>query len=254
MQGLLNISRAAVLIACGLAGHANAATVDIAFKSFSRQNALQAITERDAFIGAGLILAEDFELGFSPCTNANHKTCSSGTIQSTNLGSFSGYGEAVRSGASQVRPKDRIVVRTSADAVFGRYNVTPGGSNWLDSNDREGIDWTFSTPGSLSFQRLAFFLTDLDDVGSVVFSIALNGGAAVARPVTEAAGNARLHLITMLFDEPVKTFTMRMVSGSTDGFGLDGARAAAVPLPAAGLLMLGALGGIMALVRRRRPA
>lgn len=245
-------SLAMALIAGGMAETAMAATIDIGFRSFSKADAPLALLERDGFIGTGRVLAEDFEFGFLPCNNANHQDCSAGTILSSELGSFTGFGERTQDGASQVRPKSKIVVRTGAEGVAGRYNVTPGGSNWLDSNDREGITWSFTAPGSLSFRRLAFFLTDLDDVGQVVFSISVNGGQAVSRPETEPGGNGRLHLITMLFDDPVNTFSMRMVNGTRDGFGLDGARIAVVPVPAAGLLMLGTIAGLAVLARRRR--
>ncbi len=233
---------------------ANAATVDIAFHSFARADAQQALVQRDAFIGLGRILSEDFESGFTPCRSGKLKPCSSGSILSSELGTFTGFGGASSSGGSQVKPKDKIVVRTAADSVSGRYNVTPGGANWLDSNDREGIDWVFAAPRGVSFQRLAFLLTDLDDVGKVVFSLTANGNQPVARPGTAPGGNARLHLITLMFDEPVRTFSLRMVNGTGDGFGLDGARLAAVPLPAAGLLLLGVVGGLVALARRRRAA
>ena len=258
MHLLGKITLAAAVIFGGLVGNATAATVNIAYKSYSKADTSQAIVLRDSFIGGGYVLAEDFEFGFKPCNGENGKNCSAGTILSSQLGSFTGFGGKISNGGSQVRPKDQIVVRTGAAGGYGRYNVTPGGSNWLDSNDREGIDWTFTAPGSFSFQKIAFMLTDLDDVGRIIFGISVNGGAAVTRPLSEVAGNSRLHLVTMMFDQPVQTFTMRMANGTGDGFGLDGARIAAmpapVPLPAAGLLLLGTIGGLAAIARRRRTA
>lgn len=251
MNMFRNASLAAALLVGAVAGNAWAASVDIAFTSFTRADAPAALAQRDLFIGGGHVLAEDFEFGFTPCTGKN-AACSAGTILSSELGSFTGYGTAGSNGASQVKPKSKIVVRTGADGGYGRYNVTPGGLNWLDSNDREGIDWTFAAPGSLTFRKLAFFLTDLDDVGKILFNISVNGAMAVSRPGAAQGGNGNLHLITLLFDQPVSTFDIRMINGAGDGFGLDGARLAAVPLPAAGLLLLGSLGGLVALARRRR--
>lgn len=248
------ITLATALIAGGLIQTAVAATVDIGFASYSKSDAASALLQRDRFIGSGRVLAEDFEQGFLPCTNDNHRDCSAGDIMSSQVGSFTGFGQRVQDGASQVRPKSKVVVRTGETGGYGRYNVTPGGANWLDSNDREGIAWSFDAPKGVTFRRVAFFLTDLDDVGNVVFSLIADRGPAVALPSTEPGGNGRLHLITMLFDQPVSTFSVRMVNGAGDGFGLDGARIAAIPLPAAGLLSIGALAGLVLLARRRRVA
>lgn len=249
-----NATLAAALLAGAVSGTATAATVAVAFTSFAKPDVSSALAQRDAFIGSGRILAEDFETGFTPCNGSNGGDCASGTIHSSELGSFQGYGAATGKGASQVEPKERIVVRTGTKGTSGRYNVTPDGLNWLDSNDREGIDWAFVAPGNLTFRRLAFLLTDLDDVGNILFNISVNSGQAVTRPGTERVGNGQLHLITLLFDRPVSAFEIRMINGTGDGFGLDGARLAAVPLPAAGLLLLGTLGGLVALARRRRAA
>jgi hypothetical protein len=253
MKLLRNISLAATVLAGAASGMASAATVDIGFQSFARADVPDAIMQRDRFIGQGLILSEDFETGFTPCDGSKN-ACSAGTIQSSDLGSLVGHGDAGKKGASQVQPRSKIVVRTGSDGVFGRYNVTPGGSNWLDSNDREGIDWSFAAPGNLTFRKLAFLLTDLDDVGSILFNISVNGAKALTLPDLQPGGNGQLHLITLLFDRPVDTFDIRLTNGTGDGFGLDGARLAAVPLPAAGLLLLGTISGLTLLARRRRAA
>jgi hypothetical protein len=249
MNLLRNAALAAILLSGAISGPVAAATVDIGFTSFSRQDISVALAGRDAFIGAGPKLSEDFESGFTPCDETKND-CTAGTILSSQLGSFTGFGGAAKKGASQVQPRSKIVVRTGADGAFGRYNVTPGGLNWLDSNDREGIDWSFAAPGDLTFRRLAFLLTDLDDMGSILFNISVNGALAVARPGAESAGDGQLHLITLLFDTPVSSFEIRLVNGKGDGFGLDGARLAAVPLPAAGLLLLATLCGLALLARR----
>jgi hypothetical protein len=252
MNVLSNAALAAALLAGAGAGKAVAATVDINFGSFAKSDLSAALDQRDAFLGAGRTLAEDFEFGFTPCDGSNHVNCSAGTIRSISLGDFSGYGEAGKKGASQVQPRRKIVVRTGPPGAYGRYNVTPLGQNWLDSNDREGIDWTYSASGDDTFRRLAFLLTDLDDVGAILFNISVNGASAWARPGSQHGENGQVHLVTLLFGQPVSSFAIRMVNGTGDGFGLDGARVALVPLPAAGVLLLGTLGGLIALARRRR--
>ena len=58
----------------------------------------------------------------------------------------------------------------------------------------------------------------------------------------------------MLFSSPVRDLRISMVNGTGDGFGVDGVRIALVPLPAGGLLLLGAIGGLAALRRRKKTA
>jgi hypothetical protein len=253
MIRLFTMAAAAGLALAALAGTGSAATVDIGFASYKQTGLAAALTARDNFIGPRIALAEDFETGFEACTGQNKHSCSAGTVVSQ-VGTFTGYGGIHTGGDSQIKPKDKIVVKSGSKNTYGRYNVTPGGVNWLDSNDREGIRWTFAAPADLSFRRLAFLLTDLDDVGRVVFNISVNGGTPVLRPLSEPAGNGRIHLVTMLFAQPVSGFDIVMVNGTGDGFGFDGARIAAVPLPAAGLMLAVALAGAAALARRSRAA
>ena len=123
---------------------------------------------RDSFIGAGTVLGEDFE-GFVACNGINTSTCANGTVN-TAVGQFTGIGPGQTSGGSQVNPKNSVVVRTSDRGPYGRVNVTPGGANWLDSNDLKGIQW--DVPGQAvmpMIQRIAFLLSDVDDVGSLDF-------------------------------------------------------------------------------------
>ena len=53
MKLLRNAALAAILLSGAISGPATAATVDIAFTSFSRQDVSGALAQRDAFIGSG---------------------------------------------------------------------------------------------------------------------------------------------------------------------------------------------------------
>jgi hypothetical protein len=233
---------------------APAATVTISMTEYG--NVGSALSARDSFIGSGTVIGEDFE-GFAACPQSS---CASGTI-STGVGSFTGYGSAISNGGSQVAPKAQIVVRNSTPNPYGRFNVTSGGTNWLDSNDRAGIQWDL--PGLADvpmIKRIAFLLTDVDDVGSFDFILkAIDTGAddladAYIQLNNKGLSNGTLHLVTMLFSDPVKDLRIVMKNGVGDGFGVDGVRMSVVPLPASALLLLGALGGLAAVRRRKKAA
>ncbi len=250
----------AAVAALGLAAPvmASAATVNISYTAYANSSSTgAALAARDAFLG-GPAMGEDFE-GFTACKSKSAVTsgCANGTINTTGIGSFTGIGPAFTGGGSQVKPVDKIVVRTNVPDPYGRFNVTPGGANWLDSNDMNGILWTLAAPIGTFFDKIAFLLTDLDDVGNFKFGISANGESTVERPGAAKLGNGALHLVTMTFSAPVSALSISMINGVGDGFGFDGGRVstiAAVPVPAAGLLLLGGLGALAAMKRRRRAA
>ena len=228
----------------------SAATVNINYTNFAKSDIGAARAARDAFMG-GPAIGEEFE-SFTACKSKTSANCDNGRII-TSVGTFTGITPSITNGGSQVGPKDAIVVRTSAPNPYGRFNTTLGGANWLDSNDLAGILWTLAAPTSSFFQKISFFLTDIDDVGDVKFNIQANGEAAVVRPGPNRLSNGALYLVTMDFNSKVSDLSISMVNGKGDGFGFDSAQVqvAPVPVPAAGFLLLGALGGLMAMRRRR---
>jgi hypothetical protein len=239
-----------------LPGLAPAATVTISMKVYD--DAGSALTARDSFIGSGNVIGEDFE-GFVACNGSNTGACAHSTVNSA-VGQFTGIGRGQTNGGSQVNPKNSVVVRTSAPNPYGRFDVT-GGANWLDSNDREGIQWDVLGLAAVPMiKRIAFLLTDVDDVGKHDFFLKATNLGDVEFSKTKyelinnGLKNGTLHLVTMLFSDPVKDLRISMVNGKGDGFGIDGVRMSVVPLPASALLLLGALGGLAAVRRRKKSA
>lgn len=245
----------------------SASTVNINISSFgsignSDLDKAAALSALNTFVGsAPRVVTEDFS-GFTACTGSNVGSC--GVAPQTSVGDFSVIGSG-GSGASVVEEKDDVVVRSTpvGGNIFGRFGVLGTETHWLDSNDNPGINWSIPGASNLSnIVRLAFFLTDVQDVNNFEFEIGVSGTtlASTVSMGEEIWGsrrpNGELILVTMDFSQSVNDLNIQLRSGAgmtNDGFGVSGVSIAAVPLPAGGLLLISALGG-MAFLRRRTKA
>jgi len=158
---------------------------------------------------------------------------------STAVGTFSTLG-GTGSGAtvSGTADSDGTDLYVRGANTFGRENTTPGGSNFLDSNDTFGVKWVVDI-GSM-FDRIMFTLSDASDTGA---NLTILADGTSLETFFDGQSNGKTDTILISFD-----FV------TNDGFGLDDLTVgAAVPLPPA-VAMLGA--GVVALgaLRRRRKA
>jgi hypothetical protein len=275
---------------------ASAATVTIDIQSYGAIGNLsnngndpdiaQALAARDTFMGgtSGDIFSEGFDAPapgeFTPCTGSNVGTCSStaGGLD-TNVGTFNVAGD--QGTGNTVAPVNEAVIKSAGAGadIMGRYNVDADSDNnhiggkWLDSNDWETVEWSIpGASGLTNIDRIAFFLTDVNDSGNVTFNVSVDGTDLTpdTDSITDDQPNGRLNLVTMSFEEAVTgniLISMTNASGDrSDGFGIDTIQVggdlnpddiSAVPLPASALLLLGGLGGLgglSALRRRKRTA
>lgn len=197
-----------------------------------------------AYVGGVSVLgSEDFE-GFTPEVQ--------GAVSGTDVGDFMSLGPT-GSGGSVVGDGTEVAVRDgSVTGSFGRRNTTLGGSQWLDSNDTLGIRWNAELAGGGAFDQLAFSLSDAADQGATLSVIA--DGDTLTTFVGQSNGTTDWIVInfgTSVTDAVVElTNTVRL----NDGFGIDDATIAAVPLPAGFLLLGTALGGLGVARRRRKSA
>ncbi|MDZ7829115.1 MAG: hypothetical protein U5K33_06390 [Halofilum sp. (in: g-proteobacteria)] len=242
---------AATVLGLGLASPASAALIDINISTVASVGDAQAALDNFR-AGKRHSLTEDFE-GFS----AWDGTAGSATSDPLNsvVGTFSSIG-ANGTGTACVDGCDHLQVADSDSPGLGgsgRMNLTDGGSNWLDSNDIEGIEWLVDAAGiGGSFTDLAFFMTDVADVGATLDLVFDNGDTGSAE-ITPTQGNGTINFVTASFSDMAigATVTMRNTSGQTtnDGFGIDGATVA-VPVPGTLLLLGTGLLAIGAAARR----
>ena len=143
--------------------------------------------------------------------------------------------------------------------VYGRTSTTAtlsgNGEMFLDSNDTWGIGWQASLGGGM-FDRLVLVLTDATDVGATMRILA--GGHSVT---LSGLGNGDKRIVEIAFGGGVSTanilFENLDANGNprkNDGFSIDDIALSAVPLPAGAWLLLGGLGALAAMRRRKQAA
>jgi hypothetical protein len=237
---------ATAAIALLAAGAASAATVNVT--SFG--SVADAVNAQTSFIGGATVVgSEDFE-GYAVGTPT---PLASGIGPITTIAGGS-------SGSTVVGDPDQSVVRSAAAPGTGatgfRYDAddTPGSTNYLDSNDNAAMNILVSGIGM--FDRISFMLTDIDDVGAIRFKLIIDGITEYFTPsnVDRAAQNGLLLLATIDLGVLVDTLAIEMTIDAGDGFGFDGAKIAATPLPAPALMLLGGLGALGVAARRKRKA
>ena len=157
------------------------------------------------------------------------------------------------SGTSVIGTGTELTVRTKGKNHSGRTNTTVGGQYYLDSNDTFGVQWDVGLAGGAMFNSVAFSLSDGADQGAQLEIMAM--GETLASFVDMA--NANVQFVVVSFEQMISaasiTLTNMGANGprTNDGFGIDDATVSAVPVPAAGLLLLGALGGLGLRARRK---
>lgn len=150
-------------------------------------------------------------------------------------------------GASVTGDGTNLAVRNAPN--YGRVNTTTGGSRFLDSNDTLGMVWNVALAGGAMFDRIIFSLSDAADQGARLSIIA--GQETLETIVGQKNGAVRL--VEIRFGTLVSGATILLSNNGrlNDGFAIDDATVGAVPLPAGGVLLLTALGGL-GLARRRK--
>lgn len=170
-----------------------------------------AVADRNAWISSTLgtnwspVLLESFEsFGFGPYNSL-----------STGAGTFSVMpgsipGDPVQSNGTKT---NQFTILNSSDTPFsGRYNTTPGGNNWLDSNDITQIQ--LATSQSVLF----FFITDVNDVGGTLTIKTADGTSSSAFAPNAADGN--IYFVAIDSSGPIGSVQW-LNNSNNDGWGVD---------------------------------
>lgn len=194
------------------AASAGATTITI----MSASNAANASAEENAWIlsNFGSNFKADILATFEGFTASNQTGYSS---LSTGAGAFSvtpgsQAGDPTQSNGTK---KDQFTILNSADTPFsGRYNTTPGGGNWLDSNDITGIQL------STSLDTLIFMITDVNDCGGTLTIKTADGTKSSAFAPYPSAKDGNLYFVAITSSGPIGDVWF-LNNSRNDGYGLD---------------------------------
>ena len=146
----------------------------------------------------------------------------------------------------------------------GPFDFYPGNGNYLDMNGSSVSEGKITTTGSLGLvlgkkYTLTFSYGANTSTGAppIVLSFGLGETTQSLSFETRPASMTMSDIYTFTYDGKGDYLFFADTSGTPNDQGgpvLDNVKLSAVPLPAGGLLLLGALGGIAALRRRRKAA
>ncbi|HRJ19164.1 MAG TPA: PEP-CTERM sorting domain-containing protein [Bryobacteraceae bacterium] len=216
---------ALLALALMLVASASAAPIDITV-SGPVFNTAGLETARNAWLaGNPYSILEDFESFVWDQTTGNGYT----TLNTATLGTFEVAQSAL--GSTALFPDGvngpvggtglaELLILTNAQTRFGgRFNTTPGGQNWLDTNDITDFSLTLDYVTNTLF----FFITDVEDVGDPgLIRFAVTAGQDNEDTVFSniVLANGASFFVGIRADNPI-TSVRWYTTETEDGFGID---------------------------------
>jgi len=193
-------------------GSASATTITIQ----SGSSIADAVAKQDAWILANMgtnwnaQIMEGFE-GYT-ANNQSGYTSLNTAVGTFSLAPGSQPGDPLRSNGNKA---NQFTILDASDTPFsGRYNTTPGGQNWLDSNDITALQLT------TSLDMLVFLITDVNDCAGVLTIQTADGTTSSAFAQYPTAKDGNIYSVIITSSSPIGT--VRWLNNSNDdGFGLD---------------------------------
>lgn len=133
------------------------------------------------------------------------------TSLTTDIGTFSILPNGKSSTGAGTHRNEFTVLNNSTTPFSGRYDTTPSGSNWLDSNDITALQLTTTS------ESLYFFITDVDDNNGQL-KIQTADGTTVLLP--RGNKNGSIFFVGIQSSDAIG-YVQWLESNQSDGFGLD---------------------------------
>ena len=151
---------------------------------------------------------------FEEFTASNQNTYSSLTTAVGTFSVMSGSlpGDPVLSNGNK---KDQFAILNAADSPYsGRYDTTPGGNNWLDSNDISQVQL------ATSLNTLFFMITDVNDSGGTLTIKTADGTSSSAFAPPTVAKNGNIYFVAIQSSSSIGK-VMWLNNSTNDGWGVD---------------------------------
>jgi hypothetical protein len=174
---------------------------------------IQATSVANATTDRNIWIAENFGSAATAETLTGFEDDTSGSYTSlaTAAGTFSVMPGSKASTGSGTHQDDFTILNSSNTPFQGRYNTTPGGKNWLDSNDITELQLT------TSFDTIYFFITDVDDCGGTLTIQTADGATSSA---FTSPTNGDLYFVAITGPDPIGAIRW-LNNYQADGYGLD---------------------------------